>query len=237
MMADVAWNYDMSTRVYEWTGRYPAINCFDYGHHAWSVAGANWIDYGDITPVKEWSDAGGVVSLMWHWNVPKVAPTTSASTTIWSGEVVMLSDWSANVQMNTDAEKALFANAQVGNTIVVTVKDVASGAQGSFKNGGTWGEIAAGTDYFDISGDYTLTITEEILEVLKTNGLIIGGHDYTATSVYIEGAGSTTAPDLSTGYAFYKDQTTFDAANALIEGTWENQVFTKDLASDRKSVV
>ena len=186
MMADVAWNYDMSTRVYEWTGRYPAINCFDYGHHAWSVAGANWINYGDITPVKEWSDAGGVVSLMWHWNVPKVAPTTSASTTIWSGEVVMLSDWSANVQMNTDAEKALFANAQVGNTIVVTVKDVASGAQGSFKNGGTWGEIAAGTDYFDISGDYTLTITEEILEVLKTNGLIIGGHDYTATSVYIE---------------------------------------------------
>ncbi len=236
MMADVAWNYDMSTRVYQWTGKYPAINCFDYGHLAWSVAGANWIDYGDITPVKEWSDAGGVVSVMWHWNVPKVAPAASGagSTTIWSGEVVMLSDWSASVQMNTEADKALFANAQVGNTIRVAVKDVAGGAQGSFKNGGTWGEIAAGTDYFDITGDYTLTITEEILDILKTNGLIIGGHDYTATGVYVEGEGASKDPDLSTGYAFYRDQTVFDATNATIDGTWENQVFTKDLASVAK---
>ena len=233
MMADVSWNYDMSTRVYQWTGRYPAINCFDYGHLAWSVSGANWINYGDITPVKEWSDAGGVVSAMWHWNVPKVAPneTAGGSTTIWSGEVVMLSDWSANVQMNTDGDKALFADAQVGNTIRVAVKDVASGAQGSFKNGGTWGEIASGTDYFDITGDYTLTITEEILDILKTNGLIIGGHDYTATGVYVESEGGSSEPDLATGYAFYKDQTTFDATNATIDGTWENKVFTKDLAS------
>ena len=232
MMADVAWNYDMSKRVYEWTGRYPAINCFDYGHLAWSVAGANWINYADITPVKEWSDEGGIVSAMWHWNVPKVAPATGGgNTTIWTGEEVMLSDWSASVQMNSDTDKALFANAQVGNVIRVTVKDVANGAQGSFKDGGTWGEIATGTDYFDIAGDYTLTITEEILDALKTNGLIVSGHDYTVTGVYVDGEGSTVAPDLSTGYAFYKDQTAFDAANALIEGTWENQVFTKDLAS------
>ena len=129
MMADVSWNYDMSTRVYQWTGRYPAINCFDYGHLAWSVSGANWINYGDITPVKEWSDAGGVVSAMWHWNVPKVAPNAVAggSTTIWTGEVQMPGDWSASVQMNTDEDKALFAEEQVGNTSRVAVKDVASG--------------------------------------------------------------------------------------------------------------
>ena len=30
MMANVAWNTEMSEKVYGWTGKYPAINCFDY---------------------------------------------------------------------------------------------------------------------------------------------------------------------------------------------------------------
>lgn len=80
MMANVAWNTDMSERVYQWTGKYPAINTFDYGHLAWSVAGADWIDYGNIAPVKEWADRNGIVSCMWHWNVPKVAPADEEST-------------------------------------------------------------------------------------------------------------------------------------------------------------
>lgn len=73
MMAEVSWNTTMAECVYRWTGKYPAINCFDYIHMPASEAGANWIDYTDITPVKQWADAGGIVSLMWHWNVPKKA--------------------------------------------------------------------------------------------------------------------------------------------------------------------
>ena len=49
--ANVAWNTEMSEKVYGWTGKYPAINCFDYVHLPASVAGADWINYGDITPV------------------------------------------------------------------------------------------------------------------------------------------------------------------------------------------
>ncbi len=71
MMANVAWNTEESEQVYQWTGKYPAINCFDYVHLAASVSGANWIDYSDITPVKQWADNKGVVAAMWHWNVPK----------------------------------------------------------------------------------------------------------------------------------------------------------------------
>lgn len=119
MMADVAWNTDMSERVYQWTGKYPAINCFDYVHLASSVAGVNWINYGDITPVKNWSDNGGIVAAMWHWNVPKKA---------------LSEDPGATINPNED-------------------------------------------------------------------------------------------------YAFYKEDTEFDAANATVEGTWENKVFTQDLAS------
>lgn len=226
MMADVAWNMEMSEKVYGWTGKYPAINCFDYVHLPASVAGADWINYGDITPVKDWSDKGGIVAAMWHWNVPKKAVGEASSTQIWEGETVMPGDWSGNVQMTDDAAKAVFADAQVGQVIRVAVKDVAAGAQGSFKNSG-WSEIASGTDYFDISGDYTLVITEDILKSLQEGGLIIGGHDYTAVAVYLESNG--TALDPNKDYAFYKADTEFDAANATVEGTWENKVFTEDL--------
>lgn len=226
MMANVAWNTEMSEKVYGWTGKYPAINCFDYVHLPASVAGADWINYGDITPVKDWSDKGGIVAAMWHWNVPKKAVGEASSTQIWEGETVMPGDWSGNVQMTDDAAKAVFADAQVGQVIRVAVKDVAAGAQGSFKNSG-WSEIASGTDYFDISGDYTLVITEDVLKSLQESGLIIGGHDYTAVAVYLENNG--TALDPNKDYAFYKADTEFDATNATVEGTWENKVFTEDL--------
>ena len=226
MMANVAWNTEMSEKVYGWTGKYPAINCFDYVHLPASVAGADWINYGDITPVKDWSDKGGIVAAMWHWNVPKKAVGEASSTQIWEGETVMPGDWSGNVQMTDDAAKAVFADAQVGQVIRVAVKDVAAGAQGSFKNSG-WSEIASGTDYFDISGDYTLVITEDVLKSLQEGGLIIGGHDYTTVAVYLENNG--TALDPNKDYAFYKADTEFDAANATVEGTWENKVFTEDL--------
>ena len=226
MMANVAWNTEMSEKVYGWTGKYPAINCFDYVHLPASVAGADWINYGDITPVKDWSDKGGIVAAMWHWNVPKKAVGEASSTRIWEGETVMPGDWSGNVQMTDDAAKAVFADAQVGQVIRVAVKDVAAGAQGSFKNSG-WSEIASGTDYFDISGDYTLVITEDVLKSLQEGGLIIGGHDYTAVAVYLENNG--TALDPNKDYAFYKADTEFDAANATVEGTWEIKVFTEDL--------
>lgn len=226
MMANVAWNTEMSEKVYGWTGKYPAINCFDYVHLPASVAGADWINYGDITPVKDWSDKGGIVAAMWHWNVPKKAVGEASSTQIWEGETVMPGDWSGNVQMTDDAAKAVFADAQVGQVIRVAVKDVAAGAQGSFKNSG-WSEIASGTDYFDISGDYTLVITEDVLKSLQEGGLIIGGHDYTAVAVYLENNG--TALDPNKDYAFYKADTEFDATNATVERTWENKVFTEDL--------
>lgn len=226
MMANVAWNTEMSEKVYGWTGKYPAINCFDYVHLPASVAGADWINYGDITPVKDWSDKGGIVAAMWHWNVPKKAVGEASSTQIWEGETVMPGDWSGNVQMTDDAAKAVFADAQVGQVIRVAVKDVAAGAQGSFKNSG-WSEIASGTDYFDISGDYTLVITEDVLKSLQEGGLIIGGHDYTAVAVYLENNGTALNPNKD--YAFYKADTEFDATNATVEGTWENKVFTEDL--------
>lgn len=79
MMANVSWNNTESERIYRLTGKYPAINCYDYIHLPWSPA--NWIDYGDITPVKNWWDAGGIVAAGWHWTVPVAEGVTDPSQT------------------------------------------------------------------------------------------------------------------------------------------------------------
>lgn len=141
----------------------------------------------------------------------------------------MPADWSQSVQLNNDAAKAIFATAKVGDVVRVAVKDVEEGAQAAFKHGSTWAGITPEYEYFDITGDFTMPITEDILTVLKENGLIVGGHHYVATGIYLEGEGITGVPDLGTGYAFYKDETNFDASNALIEGTWEINSLCKTL--------
>lgn len=236
MMANVAWNHTCADKVNEWTGKYPAINGFDYGHMPACKAGANWINYKDITPVKEWSDNNGIVQMMWHWNVPKTKPATSGK--------VIPSDWSGFLQLTDDNTKAAFANAQVGDQLVVTISDVAEGAQGSIKNSSWTGFVdETGTcwEYFDISGtQYAMTLDATTLADMKANGFILSGHDYTITGVYVVPAGKdlangtqlfkpTSNLDPNNDYNFYMANTTFDAANALTEGTWENEVWKDDM--------
>lgn len=243
MMANVAWNQECADKVNEWTGKYPAINGFDYGHMPASKAGANWINYKDITPVKNWSDNHGIVQMMWHWNVPKNEPQAGKG-------IEMLSDWSANLQLTNDAVKAAIGNAQVGDKLVATIADVADGAQGSIKNSSWTGftdEAGTSWEYFDISGDqYSMTLDATTLADMKNNGFILSGHDYTLTGVYIVPANKdltqgtqlykpTANLDPNKDYNFYlksesyPEGTTFDAANALTEGTWENQVWKDDM--------
>lgn len=214
-MANVNWNIENAEAVHTLTGKYPAMNTFDYVHLPFSPS--NWINYDDITPVKNWSDAGGIVSAMWHWNVPVAAR-------LWKGETVMPADWSGNIQLTDETAIQNFAKAKINDIVRVTIKDLQSGAQGSLKDS-NWGQIASGYEYFDISGSYyEMPVTEDILTKLQSTGLIIGGHSYTVTGVYL-------IPDDSQGdYAFYKDETYFDAANATVEGTWENEIFTADMA-------
>lgn len=235
MMANVAWNTEMSERVYQWTGKYPAINTFDYVHLPSSLAGANWIDYTDITPVQEWTSNGGIVSCMWHWNVPKTAIQQEAiDITIWEGENIMPSDWSGNLQFTDDDSKTKFAEARVGQSIIVTVKDLSADQgwwQGSVKNS-SWSDLETGTGVIELTQgqtSYSVTITEDMLASMQEGGIIISGCNHTVTGVYIGTAAKT--PNPGDGYAFYKEETTFDAANATVEGTWENDFFKQDLAN------
>ncbi len=80
VVANVNWNHTEADKIYTATGKYPAMNCYDFIHIY--VPENNWINYNNITPVTEWADAGGLVSLMWHFNVPTaegVTPGTDGS--------------------------------------------------------------------------------------------------------------------------------------------------------------
>lgn len=49
-------------------GKHAAVAGYDFLHHKRS--GENWIDYTDISAATGQWNAGGLVSYMWHWNVP-----------------------------------------------------------------------------------------------------------------------------------------------------------------------
>lgn len=77
VIANVNWNHEEADKIYKTTGKYPAMNCYDFIHIYVPNQGSNgWINYNNITPVTEWAEKGGLVSLMWHFNVPTSESTT-----------------------------------------------------------------------------------------------------------------------------------------------------------------
>lgn len=70
-VASVDWNTKEADIVKGWTGRYPAINVFDFIniHASKDVNSKGWLDYSDDTVVRNWAKAGGIVGAMWHWQV------------------------------------------------------------------------------------------------------------------------------------------------------------------------
>lgn len=215
-MGEVAWGTGFAELIHAESGKYPAIVGFDYIHLASSPA--NWIDYGDITPVKSVWEAGSIPAMTWHWNVPVSKP---GEVTIWTGEQAMPGDWSGFLQLTDDASKELLSKAVVNSVITVKTKDVNAGAQGSVKNSG-WSQLADGLEYFDIDGDYSVTLTADMVAEIRENGFIISGHDYTATEITL-----TIPAGGSMSYDAKSDQ--FLASNVLVEGSWENTVAEADV--------
>ena len=72
VVANIDWNTREAENVYQWTGKYPALNVFDFIniHASQDVNPSGWLNYGDMTPVTDWYNAGGIVGCMWHWQVP-----------------------------------------------------------------------------------------------------------------------------------------------------------------------
>ena len=71
VVANVDWNTKEAENVYGWTGKYPAINVYDFInlHASKDVNSEGWLDYSDISSAKNWWQEGGLVGAMWHWQV------------------------------------------------------------------------------------------------------------------------------------------------------------------------
>ena len=60
---------DEATWVYQQTGKWPALACFDFINHPW--VNQNWVDYAaPLRNGKEYWGNNGIVNLMWHWRDP-----------------------------------------------------------------------------------------------------------------------------------------------------------------------
>ncbi|MDR0230607.1 MAG: Ig-like domain-containing protein [Dysgonamonadaceae bacterium] len=106
-MAKVNWNTEEADRVYRWTGKFPALNCFDFIHHYYSPA--NWIDYGNTAVVEDWWNNKGLVAAMWHWNVPK--SSGSAERAFYTNETTF--DITKAVQAGTAENKQIMEDMDI----------------------------------------------------------------------------------------------------------------------------
>ncbi len=235
-MSDEAWGTKYVDFISSQSGYTPAVLGFDYGHLYASPA--NWIDYGDITPVQTAWNNGSIPEIQWHWNVP--TEKQNILSTIWEGNMV-IDNWDA-LQLTPDMKKTVtdeegntseinvFDDLASGQCILVKVKDIdTSRAQGSLKSlssgwpalgpAGTTG-YENGTEYFDIRDNYSLITNRSIVDDIKTNGFVVSGQGYTVTGVYI------TDGDPRLGFNANRS---FSPTQAVIDGTWENEIINKDI--------
>ena len=66
-------NNERVNQVFSMTGKHPALAGYDYIFLQYSPTPAGWdwvVNYSDISAAKEQWDNNGLVSFMWHWNVP-----------------------------------------------------------------------------------------------------------------------------------------------------------------------
>lgn len=66
-------NNDNVNAVFSKTGKHPALAGYDYLFLQYSPTPESWswvVNYGDISAPKEQWEKNGLVSFMWHWNVP-----------------------------------------------------------------------------------------------------------------------------------------------------------------------
>lgn len=224
-MGAVAWATDYTDYIQSVTGEYPAIVGFDYIHMTDPAATADWIDYSDISPVKQIWDAGSIPAFSWHWLVPvenAVDPSVAQPTfenSLWSG-TFDVSSWGQWLELYP---ADWVDDVNVGEYLVFVVKDGASGSIGLRDE--NWAFIV-GEDYYQFTGNLAIEMTQEFIDELKaTSKLYIGGTDVILTAIV-----HTDAPAVTPTITYSYDTTQFSPTAALTEGTPENETINADIA-------
>lgn len=114
----------------------------------------------------------------------KEQPTVDVTLNLWKGETVCTDDW----QGYEILEASSFANAEVGNEIIVTVSAISETCQWPqvMLNDRNW-QTLVDTEAFLLSSpaptEARFTITENMLDEIKARGMVVKGSGFTMTSI------------------------------------------------------
>lgn len=117
-MSNVAWNAYEAEWVHSHTGKYPALNCFDYVHLYASPT--NWINYEDTKVVEDWWENNGLVAAGWHWNVP-----SSISSTGYGFYAVGKGNGGGNDETEFDIRKAITEGTEENDIVKADLEKIA----------------------------------------------------------------------------------------------------------------
>lgn len=127
-----------------------------------------------------------------NMTITKVALTEgvheeNAYGTLWEGNVSFAS-WSPTGELSVAADA--FADAKVGDVIVVTVKKMTDGVWAALRvEGADWCGALAGQEYIELQDgdaqDIVIVITEALLADLKAHGMRFSGDNMTVTKVVL----------------------------------------------------
>ena len=208
------WNSEYAKLVGQKIGNTPLLNGFDYGHL--SSSPANWINYGDISPVTDWYNEGGIVSAMWHWNVPDKEPLHEAFN-LYSGNHD-LGSWN-NLEVSLKGKDVYNFT-----KIKFTISHVKDEAQIFIQKKNDEGNISSVMISADMT-KYVLVLTDELKkEISQAGGFVLNGKNCTVTSIDLI--------DYTLGFNVTGEGsslTTFDPSKVLEENSWQWKFFYKDL--------
>jgi len=122
--------------------------------------------------------AGYTASHITLTHTPSEAGTTQS---IWSGSVVMPSNWGA--WQTIEANK--FANAEVGQLLRCRFTDLGGNAQLQLKETTAWNELVDAPLALISGRYYDYTITADMLAELQARGVIVSGCNYTLVEVLL----------------------------------------------------
>ena len=150
VVANVDWNIREAENVHEWTGKWPVINVFDFIniHASKDVNPKGWLDYSDMTHVRQWHQLGGIVGMMWHWQVKAnngtnltCSPGAKPGETSFDPSKVYVEGTAENKQAIHDVDQVagyLKTMQQAGIPVLWRPLHEAAGNTYEFEGGGAW---------------------------------------------------------------------------------------------------
>ena len=174
--------------------------------------------------------AGVLASAMALTTMVMTSFTASAENEVvlWEGSTAMTTGdsdhgWDGNVNIAA----SVFADVTSSGKLIVTIADVTDGAQYGLRYGDWSGNI---NDYSDAmtasTTSFEYEVTDELLAAIKSKGLVVAGHHFTATKIaYVANSTGGTTPEPGTSCVIWEGSTDL--------GTdWSSNVSASDITAN-----